>query len=350
MNETIILEFQRLIAFLNEETDKYRLEKNTKKVTQNSFRIRQLATVLAILKKYPTKITIESLTELNDISGIGKGSLERIEEILKNGKLVELGNFVNIKQEKNKSINELEEIVGIGRAHALELYEQGITSIKILKDKIKKKEIEVNDKILLGLKYHGVYKTNIPREEVTSYNKLIGSIVKKINKKLDLSEDKEYVYEICGSYRREKLVSNDIDVLISKRGTKNNKTNCEKHLDRFIKKLKSDLKKNNGVPLLIDDMTDKKVTTKYMGFAKYLDNHVRRIDIRFVPYESFYSALLYFTGSGEFNKKMRNIAKEKGYKLSEYGLFDREGNRFKSKSERAIFKILDMEYLPPRLR
>lgn len=350
MNDQIISEFQRLIAFLKEETDKFRLEKNTKKVTQNSFRIRQLSTVLAILKKYPTEITLDNYKELSEISGIGKGSLERIKEILEKGKLAELGKFVNVKQEKNKSINELEEIVGIGRAHALELYEQGITSIKMLKDKIKKKEIEVNDKILLGLKYHGVYKTNIPREEVSNYEKIIGSIVKKLNKKLDLSQDKEYVYEICGSYRREKLFSNDIDVLISKRGTKNNKTNCEKHLERVIKKLKSDLKKNNGVPLLVDDMTDKKITTKYMGFAKYLTNPVRRIDIRFVPYDSFYSALLYFTGSGDFNKKMRNIAKEKGYKLSEYGLFDSEGNRFKAKSERAIFKKLDMEYLPPRLR
>ena len=30
---------------------------------------------------------------------------------------------------------------------------------------------------------------------------------------------------------------------------------------------------------------------------------------------------LYFTGSGDLNKKMRQIAKDKGYKLSEYGLF-----------------------------
>ena len=47
---------------------------------------------------------------------------------------------------------------------------------------------------------------------------------------------------------------------------------------------------------------------------------------------------------------MRKVAKDKGYKLSEYGLFDSNGERFKIKSERDIFKKLNMEYLPPRLR
>ena len=41
-----------------------------------------------------------------------------------------------------------------------------------------------------------------------------------------------------------------------------------------------------------------------MGMCKIGDNPVRRIDIRFVPYESK-AAILYFTGSGEFNRIMR---------------------------------------------
>ena len=97
-------------------------------------------------------------------------------------------------------------------------------------------------------------------------------------------------------------------------------------------------------------MTDGTIKTKYMGFSKLLDNPPRRIDIRFVPFDSYYSALLYFTGSGDFNKKMRQIAKDKGYKLSEYGLFDKNGKQFKVSSERDIFKLLNMEFLVPRLR
>ena len=87
-----------------------------------------------------------------------------------------------------------------------------------------------------------------------------------------------------------------------------------------------------------------------MGFSKLKNNHIRRIDIRYIPYESYYYALLYFTGSMELNKKMREIAKSKKLKLSEYGLFDENDKKFKAKSERDIFKKLGLEYLHPRLR
>lgn len=350
MNDVIVNEFKRLIAYLKDKLDTFKKNDDKKNINAYTFKIRQLSNVLGILKKYPNKITKDNYQELIELSGIGKGSIERIGEIIKKGKLSEIGNFVDAKKEKNDAINELEEIVGVGRAKALEFYEKGITSIKILKNKIKEKKIEVNDKVLLGLKYHGVYKMNIPRKEVDKYYKFMTNVISYINKKYELNDNNNYIFEICGSYRREKLFSNDIDILISKKKTKTDKTKSEKHLNRIISKLKSKLKNNKDKPLLLDDMTDKNITTKYMGFSKLKDNHVRRIDIRFVPYDSFHSAILYFTGSGDFNKKMRNIAKSKNYKLSEYGLFDENGKKFKVKSERDIFKLLDMEYLPPKLR
>ena len=48
---------------------------------------------------------------------------------------------LSYNMEKEKIIEEFESVVGIGRAKALEFYNEGITSIKMLKDKIKKKEI-----------------------------------------------------------------------------------------------------------------------------------------------------------------------------------------------------------------
>ena len=47
---------------------------------------------------------------------------------------------------------------------------------------------------------------------------------------------------------------------------------------------------------------------------------------------------------------MRQIAKNKGYTLSEYDMIDGKGNSFKAKSEKDIFKKLGMEYLQPKLR
>ena len=101
---------------------------------------------------------------------------------------------------------------------------------------------------------------------------------------------------------------------------------------------------------MVDDITDKNIKTKYMGFCKYKNNPVRRIDIRYVPYDSYYTALLYFTGSKELNTKMRIKANELGYKLSEYNLIDKNKAKIKIKSEYDVFEKLKMEYLPPNLR
>ena len=350
-NNKIIDEFQRLVAYIKDENDQYKKDDNKKELNKNNFRIRQLSRVIGILKKYPDKITLKNFKELLELPGIGKSSISRIEEILKNGKLSELGDFVNTKKEKQKALEELEQIIGVGRSKALEFYNEGITNVKTLKKKIKNKEIEVNDKVILGLKYHGVYKTNIPRSEIDEIYKVIKNIVKKLNKKHEYIEKKSYCFEICGSYRREKPFSNDIDVLITKFGTTEKSKKSDKHLERFVKRFKKNIRINNNKPLLVDDMTDKNIETKYMGFSKLKDHPVRRIDIRYVPYSNYHSALLYFTGSRDLNTRMRQIAKQKGYKLSEYGLFRlTDEKKIKISSERGFFKILGMEYLHPRLR
>ena len=90
-----------------------------------------------------------------------------------------------------------------------------------------------------------------------------------------------------------------------------------------------------------------------MGFSKLPRKKVRRIDVRFVPYEYYPAALLYFTGSYELNTQMRQVAKTMGYKLNEYGLFKEKkdgtfaDNPIKVKSEKDIFKKLKLDYLEP---
>lgn len=343
MNSLIINKFEDLVAMIQNDIDNTHDDKT---LIANKFRLKNISKVLSIIKKYPKEITMDNYKEMSSISGVGKGSLDRIKEILENGDLKELKGFVNTMKDKKKAIEELENVIGIGKVNATEYYNNGITSVKILKEKIKNKEIEVNDKIKLGLKYHGKYMMNIPRSEMDIYSEFFKKLINKFNKKLGYDNSNEYVVEICGSYRREKPFSNDIDVLISKKGKEDILYN---HLERFVNKLKKPLKSNGNKPLIVDSMTDKKIKTKYMGFSKLGENHIRRIDIRFVPYDSYYYAILYFTGSGEFNQKMRGIAKRKGYKLSEYGLYDKTNNIVVT-SERDIFKKLDMEYLPPRLR
>jgi DNA polymerase/3'-5' exonuclease PolX len=338
MNEKIISQFEKLIIQISNLDDA--------STTSNTFRVRQLKNVVSILKKYPTNITIDNYLELKKVSGIGKGSLDRIKEILTNGSLSELVDTTLTKSQikKNNIIQELETVIGIGPKMAIKFYNASIKSVDDLKKKVEKKEIKVNEKLLLGLKYYGKFEGNIPRKEITNVYTILKSIISKFNKKE--KKNSKYIFEICGSYRRQKPTSGDIDVLVSKFGDLDDDEN---YLENIISSLKESIKKNNDKPLLIDDLTELG-HTKYMGFIKYKDNPPRRIDIRFIPYNSWFSALLYFTGSAQLNKQMRQNAKKKNLKLSEYGIFKANGEKLVINSEKDIFKILDMEYLEPQER
>lgn len=61
------------------------------------------------------------------------------------------------------------------------------------------------------------------------------------------------------------------------------------------------------------------------------------------------AALLYATGSGELNMWMRGLAKSKGWKLNQYGLWDGE-KRLAGRTEAGIFAKLGLTFLPPELR
>jgi DNA polymerase/3'-5' exonuclease PolX len=350
MNKQITDEFTRLIAYTNDEYETAISEKDKKKTNILLFKIKQLKRALSILKNHDKKITRDNFLDLNDIQGIGKGTLNRIEEILTVDRLSELGNFKDNNDDKKKIIAELESVINIGKSKAIEYYENGITSVKDLKNKHKNGEIDLNNKILLGLKYYGKVKGDIPRDEINKINILLNNVIKQFNKQEKTTKENQFQFQIAGSYRREKRTSGDIDILITKLDTKDKLKSKDEHLEKIVKLLKTKLKDNNNKSFLIDDMTDKNVKTKYMGFAKYLDNPIRRVDIRFVTFESYHSALLYFTGSADLNKQMRQIAKDKGYKLSEYGLFDKDGNKIKSKSEEDIFNKLDMKFVEPKFR
>ena len=60
--------------------------------------------------------------------------------------------------------------------------------------------------------------------------------------------------------------------------------------------------------------------------------------------------LLYTTGNKEFNKRMRGIAKAKGLKLNQHGLYKKNKPIADLKSELDIFTALDMNYLEPYQR
>jgi DNA polymerase (family 10) len=72
-------------------------------------------------------------------------------------------------------------------------------------------------------------------------------------------------------------------------------------------------------------------------------------DVRVLQEESFGAALQYFTGNIDHNIAMRRIAQEKGWKLSEYGLFQ-GSKQIDAKSEEEVYEKLGLQWVPPELR
>nr|QBK88926.1 MAG: DNA polymerase family X [Mimivirus LCMiAC02] len=334
-NIKIINEFVKLVDQIKYDMDHTVLDKE---IIRHSYRLMQIKKIINILKKYSKEI--KSGEQLKDIKGIGKGTIDRINEIIKKGHLKEIK--LQSKYKKYlKNIEELEQIIGIGRKTAYEfVIKHNIKSISDLKKAYKQKKIELNKQILLGLKYHNVYKQIIPRKEILKIDKYLHKMAANI--------DPELFIIITGSYRRKKMYSNDIDILLThpKIKTQRDIKKLHNYMIEFINKLKKH-------KFIVDDLTYENYKTKYMGFCKYKSYPIRRIDIRYVPDNSYYTALVYFTGSKSLNIKLRNIAIELNYKLNEYGLYKKKNNRYikmKIDSENDIFEKLGLEYIPPEFR
>jgi len=72
-------------------------------------------------------------------------------------------------------------------------------------------------------------------------------------------------------------------------------------------------------------------------------------DIRILSKSSFGAALQYFTGNKDHNIALRRIAQDKGWKLSEYGLFDK-GKQIAGQTEEDVYEKLGLRWIPPELR
>ncbi len=73
-------------------------------------------------------------------------------------------------------------------------------------------------------------------------------------------------------------------------------------------------------------------------------------DLRVVEPAAFPFALQYFTGSQSHNTKLRGLAKRRGLKLNEYGLFREDGTSLDCADEAALYRALGLAWVPPELR
>lgn len=287
------------------------------------------------ITSYPTKI-ISGTHAKKSIDGVGQGIADRIDEFLLTGTLKEL---VENEDPYTRAVKELCGITGIGEVKAQQLIaEYGITSVSQLREAYRQGRITVskgqlNHHIAVGLEYYDDLMQRMPWSEADAIAGIITDNVHCL--------DPELVVHVCGSYRRRSPTCGDIDVLVSH---PKNPPDVLKHVVLLLEE----------AGLLVGHLTHEG-KTKYMGVCKLGPGSVgRRIDIRYIDYGSLGAAMLYFTGSGKFNKIMRFRANERGYTLNEYGLYHYingvKGEQVLTPNEHDIFKILGFKYLEPTER
>jgi DNA polymerase (family 10) len=74
-----------------------------------------------------------------------------------------------------------------------------------------------------------------------------------------------------------------------------------------------------------------------------------QVDLRLVQPECYGAALHYFTGSKAHNIAMRHLARARGLKLNEYGVF-RGSQRIAGDTEASVFAAVGLPYIAPELR
>ena len=262
---------------------------------------------------------------LKSIPGIGDAIAKKITEIVKTGNLKFLE---ELKKEIPIVLLDLLKIQGLGPKRVYALYKNlGITSIDKLRDACLKGKVQVLDgfgvvtelNILRGIallkKTSGRALLNVAFSDGIDYI----NYLKDFDKVEDIS--------IAGSLRRMKETIGDIDILIS-----SNYPNDV--MDYFVKYPNID-------QILVKGSTKTSV----------LLNDNLQVDLRVVKSDSYGAALQYFTGSKEHNVAIRSIALKKGFKLNEYGLFDKETDEYVAgKTESDIYDKLGLSYIEPELR
>ena len=294
---------------------------------------------IASLKTYPKKI--ESEEDLKQLPYIGEKTKKKILEIIKTGSLRQARLIEN--DEQQKALTLFTNIWGVGTDTAQKWYKMGFRTLEDLKQH---PEV-LNKDQALGVKYFEDFQKRIPRAEVEE-------IVKRVQQKIDELSDIKGVYEMipCGSYRRGKASSGDVDLLMTRKDGKN----FHGFLYKLIKSLEGDLITDH---LKMPNIGSHDSET-YMGWCMIPEVGIhRRLDIKIYPREHFAFAVLYFTGSKNFNRSMRHFARNKGYALSDHGLFP--ANRVNNESvwqgksvpcytEEEIFRFLGLEYKSPEER
>jgi DNA polymerase (family X) len=300
---------------------------------QDSFRIRSYRNAAEAIEALPQQISelIGEPKKVLEIPGIGKGMLNNLQEIFKEGRL---SAHAELLKKYHPSMLELLKIQGLGpKTIAL------IWSAHKISDLAGVEKLAREGKIR-ELPRMGEKQEQKLLKAIEDYRRIAGRFL------LDAAErEAEKIAEhlrsfpgvekitTAGSLRRGRETVGDLDLLVT------GKACCD---DAERQKLIEHAIKLPGLMEIIA-RGDNKVSFRLRGGMQ--------VDVRLLPPDSFGAAMQYFTGSKAHNVALRQRALKMGYTLSEYSLAMLDTEKpVAGKTEEEIYAKLKLDYIPPELR
>jgi DNA polymerase (family 10) len=292
----------------------------------NPFRVRAYrngARAVRDLTESVEAILDDDNRKLTDVPGIGKDLAEKISTLCETGSLPmhqELLTQIPV------SVLTLMRVPGVGPKKAAALHrELGISTLEELREacttnrvqKLKGFGAKTEQTILAGLEHAGSAQQRLLWAEADQFAR---SLLEHLRSSRSVKQ-----IEAAGSYRRGRDTVADLDLLVVS-------NNVDEVMDRLAAFAAVETILARG---------DTKMSVRLAGGLQ--------VDLRVVPEESFGAALQYFTGSKEHNVVLRGLAKSRGLKINEYGVF-RGDDYVAGRTEKDVYAALDLPCFPPELR
>jgi DNA polymerase (family X) len=300
---------------------------------QDSFRIRSYRNAAQAIEALPQQISelMKEPKRVLEIPGIGKGMLEKLQEILKQGRLSVLAELL---KKYRPSMLDLLKIQGLGpKTIAL------IWSAYQVSDVDGVEKLAREGKIRMLPRMGEKHETKLLKA-IADYRRIAGRFLldaaeTQAKKIVDYLHNYPGVEKVtpAGSLRRGRETVGDLDILVT--GTAcDNEREREQLMDRIVQ-----------LPGLMEVIArgENKISFRLRGGMQ--------VDVRLLAPESFGAAMQYFTGGKAHNVALRQRALKMGYTLSEYSLAQVDtGEHVAGETEEEIYAKLKLDYILPELR
>jgi DNA polymerase (family 10) len=295
----------------------------------DTFRLRAYRTAARAVLEYSDSIAqlVKNGSDLTEIDGIGKAIAQKCRELVETGSLRQLD---ELRAELPVSVLDLLRIPKLGHKKVAALFrELHITSLAQLKRACEAGQVrklagfgeKTEAAILAGMELAQQAGQRI-------YWAKADALVAELREHFRQCPAATQL-EFAGSYRRGKETVGDLDILVVSADAES----VMEHQARFGRIKAVEARGPTKMTLRVDE-----------GF---------QVDLRVVPAESFGAALQYFTGSKEHNVELRGLAKQRGLKINEWGVFKLDGDKetyIAGRTEGDVYGTLGLPVFPPELR